>query len=117
MNFCVVNQYFYININDYRDLGQHLRVQIKLAFAKGEASRIKDKNICEKNYESLDKLASDYYAKKYPTTFKKTSTGLSLELCQLALSIEGQQALQRNKLGFYERVKESAKRILNRNQN
>lgn len=68
------------------DLGQHIRDQVKIAFAKGESSKIENKEKCQRNLESLERLASNYYAKKYPYDVKETATGMSLEQCHEALS-------------------------------
>lgn len=93
----------------YRDFGQYLRDQIKIAFLKGENTKLEDKEKCKRHYESLDRLASNYYGKKYPHNFKKTAIGLSPEVCRAALTTEFQQFLQEEDLGFFARFKRKIK--------
>ncbi|XP_058796744.1 ubiquinol-cytochrome-c reductase complex assembly factor 2 [Phymastichus coffea] len=83
---------------------------------EGENSKLQNQELCEQNYQSLDKIASNYYAKKYPHNFKKTSTGLSQELCSLAMNHEVQKALQLEleNSGFFSKVKNSVKHIVNK---
>lgn len=97
--------YFYF----YRDFGQHLRDQVKIAFLKGENTKIEDKEKCKRQYESLDRLASNYYGKKYPHGFKKTSSGLSPEACNAALTIEFQEFIKEEDLGFFAKFKKKVK--------
>lgn len=63
-----------------------------------------------KYYESLDKLASNYYYNKYPATFKKTSTGLTSDQCNAALSPEVQEYFQTKKQGLFSRIAQKVKK-------
>jgi hypothetical protein len=99
-----------------RDLGQHIRNEVKIAFSKGEISTIEDKEKCQRYYESLDKLASNYYGNKYPCKFTTTASGLKPEQCTLALSPEIQKLLQYKKLGFLSKFKQKIKNTFSKNK-
>ncbi|XP_043258127.1 ubiquinol-cytochrome-c reductase complex assembly factor 2 [Colletes gigas] len=70
-----------------RDLSQHIRDQVKLAFTKGETSQL-DKEVCDRYYMSLKRITSNYYGQMYTRTHTSSASGLSKEQCNLALSPE-----------------------------
>ena len=98
----------------YSDLGQHLRDQVKVFFPKGESSKIADPEECLKRIESLERIANNFYGKKYPTNCKTTATGLTPEQCAVANTTEFMQALEQNKLGFFGQLKEKFKDLFSR---
>ncbi|KAL7297179.1 hypothetical protein TKK_0009592 [Trichogramma kaykai] len=94
------------------EFGAYLREQVKIAFAKGDNSKIENKEECLKNLEALERLANNHYQKKYPITpTDKTASGLTLEQCQFVLSKEYLDYAAKRKLGFFQRLGESVKNI------
>lgn len=70
----------------FSDLGQHIRDQVKIAFAKGDATNQSDLERCNRYYMSLKKLSSNYYGQNYKRTLFSTASGLKKEECNLALT-------------------------------
>ncbi|XP_012153620.2 ubiquinol-cytochrome-c reductase complex assembly factor 2 [Megachile rotundata] len=70
------------------DLGQHIRDQLKIAFARGETTDPADRELCDRYYKSLKRICSNYYGQKYVRTRTSTASGLEREHCNLALSPE-----------------------------
>ncbi|KAJ8674100.1 hypothetical protein QAD02_005362 [Eretmocerus hayati] len=62
-----------------QDLGQHIRDRVKIAFAKGENSKIDDRQRCQEYYESLNRITLNHYKNKYPCPFKKTPVKQNLQ--------------------------------------
>ncbi|XP_043274410.1 ubiquinol-cytochrome-c reductase complex assembly factor 2 [Venturia canescens] len=85
-----------------RDLGQHIRDNLKVAFAKGPHSEINQEQ-CDRYYNSLKRLASNYYGQHYPRTNKSTASGLSAEECNIALSPEFEEYFKEEELGILKR--------------
>lgn len=71
----------------FSDLGQHIRDQIKIAFAKGEAAQ-PDPERCNRYYASLKRIASNYHGQIYKRSLLSTASGLNREHCNLALTPE-----------------------------
>lgn len=92
----------------HRDLGQHLRDRVAVAFDKGEATTISDVAKCEAVLASLERIANDTYF--LPEDRKiATSTGLSSDVCSLLTSEEGLKQLAEGKVDFLSAVKEGKK--------
>lgn len=72
-----------------RDLAQHIRDQLKLAFAKGEASEV-NREQCDRYYKILKKISSNHYGQMYSRTLSSTATGLTKDQCNLLLTPEAQ---------------------------
>ncbi|XP_012269661.2 ubiquinol-cytochrome-c reductase complex assembly factor 2 [Athalia rosae] len=70
-----------------KDLGQHIRDQVKLAFAKGDLNQV-DEERCERYYNSLRRIATNTHNTSYKRSLTSTASGLSQEHCNLALSPE-----------------------------
>ncbi|XP_047504325.1 probable methyltransferase-like protein 15 homolog [Pieris napi] len=70
-----------------RDLGKLIRDTVKRAF---ELSNSQDLNseFCNQQYNSLNKLADNYYKKKYKRIRQSSATGLNTEECNIILSNE-----------------------------
>lgn len=77
----------------YRDLGEHIRKQVGLAFSSGDSFR-GDASLCLKKYESLKRLADDHYNKKYKCSIQNSASGLSAQHCTTVLSRESLELLQ-----------------------
>ena len=70
-----------------RDLGSFLRQKVAEAFKQGESSKV-DPVECDRMYECLQKLNTDYYKNKYVWTSDKGAAGLTYEQCKMAMSNE-----------------------------
>ncbi|CAD6240882.1 GSCOCG00008972001-RA-CDS [Cotesia congregata] len=71
-----------------RDLGQYIRDRIKLEFSTNKVRSQAEKEECDRNYTSLQRISSNHYAKLYPRKLNSSGTGLSYEQCNCALSPE-----------------------------
>jgi len=61
-----------------RDLGEHLRKQLKEVLGQENIVAVNEKRL-GKQLESLERIASETYAKQYPRKYSSTSTGLTPE--------------------------------------
>lgn len=86
-----------------RDLGKFIRNQVKKAFESTEPQNL-DSELCNRQYNSLNKLADNYYRNKYKRTKTSTSTGLSTEECNVILSSEVLEYLKEENKGFFRKV-------------
>ncbi|XP_076750334.1 ubiquinol-cytochrome c reductase complex assembly factor 2-like [Xylocopa sonorina] len=86
-----------------RDLAQHIRDQLKLAFAKGEASEV-NREECDRYYKSLKRICSNHYGQMYKRTFSNSATGLTREQCNLMLSPEALKIIEEDSRGFFSRT-------------
>lgn len=84
----------------FRDLGQHIRDQLKIAFAKGEATSLPNPEQCNRYYSSLKKISSNYYGQLYKRPFLSTASGLNREQCNLALTPEMLEYLKKEDKGI-----------------
>ncbi|KAK2180559.1 hypothetical protein NP493_438g02023 [Ridgeia piscesae] len=75
-----------------RDLGAFIRKQVADAFKQGESSNI-DPQQCDKVYESLMKVKTNYYKKMYPRAPEKGCSGLTAEECNVMVSNEARKFL------------------------
>lgn len=85
------------------DLAQHIRDQIKLAFAKGEASEI-NREQCDRYYTSLKRICSNHYGQIYIRKFPSTASGLTKEQCNLILTPEALQFFEEKQEGIFSRT-------------
>lgn len=83
-----------------RDLAQHIRDQLKLAFAKGEASEV-NREQCDRYYMSLKRISSNHYGQIYNRTLSSTATGLTKDQCNLLLTPEALDYYSEDKRGFF----------------
>jgi len=94
----------------YRDLGQHIRKEVAAAFTTGDSYR-GDVTECLRKYESLKRLADNYYGNKYRRSINKSASGLSLNHCTVVLANESLQIINKQDVGFVQatvaRVKKS----------
>jgi len=96
-----------------RDLGQHIRDQLKSAFAKGEATTQPNPEQCNRYYSSLKRISSNYYGHLYKRSLLSTACGLNKEQCNLALTPEMLEYLKEEERGiiykFYKKVRNIGK--------
>lgn len=118
INFCDAFKFFYLPIDlldsmVFRDLGQHIRDQLKIAFAKGEATTPPNPEQCNRYYSSLKRISSNYYGHLYKRSLSSTASGLNKEQCNLALTPEMLEYLKEEDKGiirkFYRKVRNIVK--------
>lgn len=91
-----------------RDLAVAIRQTVADAFRKGENTPIADPAKCDRDYESLQKLNTNYYRNKYTSSSSRRTlgaTGLSLDECRTVMSTESLEELKYEDLGFLAKLK------------
>ncbi|XP_068235444.1 ubiquinol-cytochrome-c reductase complex assembly factor 2 [Palaemon carinicauda] len=83
-----------------RDLGEHIRQRITTTFKQGDVTVVNEEE-CHRIYSSLDRLASNVYATKYPRTLQSSSTGLTHDQCRDINSTEFMKAAQEDATPLY----------------
>lgn len=86
-----------------RDLGQHIRERVKIAFKAGEVYHW-DENDCNRIHASLKRLAGNQYGQMYPRNSKSSASGLSAEECHALLSNEFLEELKKSEQGFFSKL-------------
>lgn len=86
-----------------RDLGKFIRDKVKLAFESSEKQNL-DSELCNRQYNSLNKLADNHYKNKYKRKHSSTATGLSTEECNVILSNEVLEYLKEENKGFFSKI-------------
>lgn len=86
-----------------RDLGKHIRDKVKVAFDSTNKQNL-DTELCNQQYNSLNKLADNHYKNKYKRKHSSTATGLSVEECNLILSNEVLTYLKEENKGFFRKL-------------
>lgn len=79
--------YNYQHIFFYRDLGEHLRAQLKTVLGQPNIVKVNEKKL-DRQLVALEKLANNDTYKKFPRKFNSTATGLTGEQCRQILSQE-----------------------------
>lgn len=97
------------NTKGERDLGKFIRDKVKLAFESDNKQNL-DSDLCKRQYNTLNKLADNYYKNKYKRKFNSTATGLSNEECNLVLSDVVLEYLKEENKGFFSKVLNKAKK-------
>lgn len=77
-----------------RDLGEHLREQLKSALGTANIATVAGNENLDKQIEALDRLSTNIYADKYPRVHSSTASGLSGSQCSQILSSEFLQYLK-----------------------
>ncbi|KAK7078267.1 Ubiquinol-cytochrome-c reductase complex assembly factor 2 [Halocaridina rubra] len=86
-----------------RDLGEYIRVRITSAFKQGDSSIVNEEE-CMRTHSSLDRLASNVYAIRYPRALRSSSTGLSLDQCREVNSTEFMENVTAQESGFISKL-------------
>lgn len=71
----------------FRDLGEHLREQLKSTLGKSNITTVGSDDL-DKQFEALDRLTRNIYADKYPRVYSSTASGLTGAQCNQILSSE-----------------------------
>lgn len=88
----------------FSDLGQHIRDQLKIAFAKGDAANQPNVEQCNRYYSSLKRISSNHYGQLYKRSLLSTASGLNREQCNLALTPEMLDYLKEEDKNIFHRV-------------
>jgi len=94
------------------DLGQHIRDQLKIAFAKGEATNQPNLEQCNRYYSSLNRISSNYYGQLYKRSLLSTASGLNREQCNLALTPEMLEYMKEEDKNMFRRFCRTIKTIV-----
>lgn len=99
----------------FSDLGQHIRDQLKIAFAKGDITVQSDLERCNRYYASLKRISSNHYGQKYKRTLLSTASGLDKEQCNLALTPEMLEYFAEEDKGMVVRYYNKLKKLVVKN--
>ncbi|CAH0728169.1 unnamed protein product, partial [Brenthis ino] len=91
------------NTKGERDLGKFIRDKVKAAFETSNKQNL-DSEHCNRQYNTLNKIADNYYRDKYKRTRHSTATGLSTEECNVILSSEVLDYLKEENKGFFGKI-------------
>ncbi|XP_076645128.1 ubiquinol-cytochrome c reductase complex assembly factor 2-like [Halictus rubicundus] len=94
-----------------RDLGQHIRDQLKVAFSQGEATTEVNREVCDRYYLSLKRIASNQHGEQYARARNNSASGLTKEQCNLALSPELREFFETEDKGIFVHVAAKAAQI------
>ncbi|XP_069694901.1 ubiquinol-cytochrome c reductase complex assembly factor 2 [Periplaneta americana] len=86
-----------------RDLGQHLRQQVKEAFKAGEINQVNEEE-CNKVYASLKRLSDNEYGQMYQRKSNSCASGLTADECKALLSTEFLEELKQSEQGFFSKL-------------
>lgn len=75
------------------DLGQHIRIQVGEKFRHGDMTTVNEVE-CEQAYNSMNRIANDYYFNLYKRTSLSSATGLPAALCREAVSVDNLSTLR-----------------------
>ncbi|XP_051154439.1 ubiquinol-cytochrome-c reductase complex assembly factor 2 [Leptopilina boulardi] len=87
-----------------RDLSQHIRDQIQIAFSKGDVPQV-NQDQCNRYYASLKRLSLNEYGNRYKRKFESTASGLTHDQCNIALTPELLSEFQEEDLSFLQKIK------------
>lgn len=102
-NFLNENLIIVIIFLSFRDLGKFIRDKVKAAFETNNKQNL-DSEHCNRQYNTLNKIADNYYRDKYKRTRHSTGTGLSTEECNIILSSEVLDYLKEENKGFFGKI-------------
>ncbi|PVD23515.1 hypothetical protein C0Q70_16787 [Pomacea canaliculata] len=88
-----------------RDLAAVIRQKVADAFRMGENTTVNDEAKCDQAYESLQRLSSDFYRKKYSANRTVGATGVSYEECKVVMSTEALKVLNDQNTGIFTKLK------------
>lgn len=98
-------------------MGQHIRDQLKVAFAKGDAASQPNPEQCNRYYASLKRISSNHYGQLYKRSLLSTASGLNREQCNLALTPEMLDYLKEEDKGILYGVYRKVRNIVNNVRN
>ncbi|XP_070533457.1 ubiquinol-cytochrome c reductase complex assembly factor 2-like [Ptychodera flava] len=88
-----------------RDLAAHIRERVAMAFKHGDNTQIADEKECDRIYDNLQKINTDYFKNKYPRLYDSTATERTLEECRLMVATDSIQELEDLSQGTFSKMK------------
>lgn len=76
---------------------------MKVAFEASNKQNL-DSELCNRQYNALNKIADNHYRDKFIRTKQSTATGLSPEECNIILSNEVLTYLKEENKGFFKKI-------------
>lgn len=101
--------FFFINksCNDFhisRDLGEHLRKQLKQSLRAGSLSlESKGEASVERQFQALERICNNYHFNKYPRTLQSAASGITAEQCSMLISEEVLRYYEKKREGLFAR--------------
>lgn len=86
-----------------RDLGQHIREQVKITFKAGDVYS-GDETECNRIHASLKRLADNQYGRLYPRKSNSCASGLSADECHSLLTTEFLEELKKSDEGLFSKL-------------
>ncbi|KAK3611447.1 hypothetical protein CHS0354_027172 [Potamilus streckersoni] len=86
-----------------RNIAELIRKKVADGFKQGEHTAI-DLDKCDRAYESLQKINTDFYKKKYFRETKRGVTGLEATMCSYVISNEGIKQMNEENKGMIRRI-------------
>ena len=84
-------------------MGKFIRDKVKVAFETNNKQNL-DSELCNRQYNILNKIADNHYRDKYKRTKHSTATGLSTEECNVIISNEVLHYLKEENKGFFRKI-------------
>lgn len=85
-----------------RDLGEFLREYVNKAYKENKFET--NYTYWDKQFLALKKLVDNTNKKKYPRVFSSSASGLTAEQCNIALSNEFLEELNKEETGFFKKL-------------
>ncbi|KAL3859263.1 hypothetical protein ACJMK2_009490 [Sinanodonta woodiana] len=86
-----------------RNIAELIRKKVADGFRQGEHTTV-DFEKCDRAFESLQKINTDFYKKKYFREAKKGATGLDAAMCSYVTSNEGIKQMNEENKGMIGRL-------------
>jgi hypothetical protein len=87
----------------FRDLGLHIREQVKITFKAGEVFS-GDETECSRIHASLKRLADNQYGRLYPRKSNSSASGLSADECHSLVTTEFLEELKKSDKGLFSKL-------------
>ncbi|XP_077990503.1 ubiquinol-cytochrome c reductase complex assembly factor 2-like [Glandiceps talaboti] len=97
-----------------RDVAQHIRDRVAVAFKHGDNSQISNELECDRIYDNLHQINTDYFKNKYPRLYDTTATGCTLDECRLLVATDSIKQMEDYDKGYLHKMKDSV--IKNNNE-
>ncbi|GAU87844.1 hypothetical protein RvY_00640 [Ramazzottius varieornatus] len=94
-----------------RDLGKHLRVKVSEAFKMGDATRIADPAKCDADLAALNRIADNYYGKKFHRGRTTGAMGYNADKCSAIVSTHMLIAINEKQPGWFSRLRSRMKAL------
>ncbi|XP_063954734.1 ubiquinol-cytochrome c reductase complex assembly factor 2-like [Lytechinus pictus] len=89
-----------------RDLAVAIRERVAHGFRRGENSEINEKE-CDRMYDALNKIHTDFFREKYPRLKDSSATGTSVEICHMVMATDTITEMENMNKSRWQKIKES----------